>query len=113
MLLWKGGSLHGELVSVADNDLVCHDDFLGTAPPVLVTPDVAPAQKVSNWHHRDAEAANKRLSSDHWEEQECASRCDEAVLEPSQLVLLNPKFLVLQVIFCGRCNGGLVLNEMD
>ena len=66
-------SLHGHLATVAAEDLISHDDFLGASPPVFMTPLVAPVQEVGHWEHGDSESADKWLSSNDWEEHEGGS----------------------------------------
>ena len=92
-----GNSLHRGLVASAGEDLVSDDDFLLTAPPVLVAPDIAPVHEVGHREHADAEAAHEGLSADHWEEQESARRREQPVLKAAQLILLEPVLVRLQV----------------
>ena len=66
-------SLHGHFRAVASKDLVGHNDFLLTPPPVLMSPNISPVQKVGHWEHGDGESADEWLSADNWEE--CVSCC--------------------------------------
>lgn len=91
-------SLHRELASNACEDLVGHDDFLSTAPPVLVAPNVTPSEEVGHRDHGASESPNERLSLDHGEEEVSSAGGNHAILEASELVLGHPGVAVLQVL---------------
>ena len=91
-------SLHGELVSGTGQDLVRHDDFLGSSPHVLMTPGVAPLHEVEHGQHREGEAARESLPANHREEKESGRRSDKTVLESAELISGHPILAVLQIV---------------
>jgi len=106
------GSLHGPLRSSASEYFVGNGDFLNSAPVVLVAPDVAPAKEENHGNHGDEEAADEVLSAYHRHKEEGEHRGSKAVLEPTELVLRDPEFAVLQVDLGGRRDGRVVNQEV-
>ena len=90
------GSFHSELVSSTNEELVGDNNFLGTSPPVLMTPDVAPVEEVGHGHHGAGKSAEEGLTADHGEEEESHGTGEETVLEATQLVLGDPVIALAQ-----------------
>ena len=91
-------SLHGKLAPVALQDLVSDHYFLRTAPPVFVSPNVAPTQEVGHWNHRAGKPTHECLFTDDWEEHESHRGSEEPVLQTSKLVLHDPLVAFLKVV---------------
>ena len=106
-------SFHGELATVAAEDLVCDNDFLGASPPVLVAPNIAPVQEVGHGEHRNRESSDEGLAADHWEEHIGCGRGDNAILEASELILLHPVVILTQVPFGGLRDVAIINEPMD
>ena len=94
----NGFSLHGDLGSVSSEDLISDNDFLGSSPPVLVAPHIAPPHEEGHWNQGETSASEEGLLADHWEEEESGSSSDESILKASQLVLLYPAIALSQVL---------------
>ena len=62
-----------------------------------MAPGVAPAHEVVHGHHRNQEAAQEWLLTDHWKEEESQQTSGQTVFEPTQLIFRDPILTVLQV----------------
>ena len=106
-------SLHGHLGTVSGEDLVGDDNFFLASPPVLVAPDVAPVHKVGHRQHRDAKPSHEGGPSDDRHEKEGGCRGEQAVLQASELILLNPSVVLCEVALGSGGDVGVVDEPVD